>query len=678
MPPATRADEASGRRARTENGPVDDGADRDAVGDERRAVVDQALALDHAIRAAAAGRAGWRSRSRRSGRSARRRRRARTPTPTGAVDRGVRDQATATVVKRRARSRAGRSAAGCARRSRSEVKYALRVEERRQDADEHDVRRHLDVRQPGREAEREAAEHERDRVRHREPRQEGDERGDADEQREEDDEIAVVERHGRRMPRAACPVEPASLSRHGNGIHLRRAVLLVGSGQRRALLALPPRARRRAGRPRRERGEQAALPQPARVSGAARAARADRAAQGDGRGGLRVHSRELRRADRGARPTRGGGDAGEADAVRARSATRSRCSPPAASLAAVDAVLDGRVRNAYALVRPPGPPRRARRAACGFCMFGNVARSPPATLRDARGLARVAIVDWDVHHGNGTAERVLRRSERAHDLAAPGRHFPPGSRLRRRRTARAPASARTSTSRCRPAAASAPTSPPFERVVVPGAARASGPSSCIVASGPRRERVRSARPHADALRRLPRADASSCSAVGRRGLRRTRRRQPRGRVLVGLRAVLRSRGRRGAGGHPLVDRRSVPRGRRGPRAAGAPAAPGRGDREGRPRRSSRTCLDPGGSGAPPRLAAAQAVAEQAGAALAAGVDPASDPGFRAALAERLASGTDRMEERYWQLLAIVNGWLSVPTVTPAWRWLTDALWASAG
>jgi acetoin utilization deacetylase AcuC-like enzyme len=69
-------------------------------------------------------------------------------------------------------------------------------------------------------------------------------------------------------------------------------------------------------------------------------------------------------------------------------------------LAAVDAVLDGTVENAYALVRPPGhhaEPGRGR----GFCIFGNVAL---ATMhaRAARGLDRVAVVDWDVHHGNGT------------------------------------------------------------------------------------------------------------------------------------------------------------------------------------------------------------------------------------------------------------------------------------
>jgi acetoin utilization deacetylase AcuC-like enzyme len=67
---------------------------------------------------------------------------------------------------------------------------------------------------------------------------------------------------------------------------------------------------------------------------------------------------------------------------------------------AVDAVLDGRVDNAYALVRPPGH-HALPDATMGFCLFGNVAVAAHHA-RAARGLDRVAIVDWDVHHGNGT------------------------------------------------------------------------------------------------------------------------------------------------------------------------------------------------------------------------------------------------------------------------------------
>jgi acetoin utilization deacetylase AcuC-like enzyme len=71
-------------------------------------------------------------------------------------------------------------------------------------------------------------------------------------------------------------------------------------------------------------------------------------------------------------------------------------------IAAVDAVLDGQCANAYALVRPPGHHAEAGRGR-GYCMFGNTALAA-MHARQARGLARVATVDWDVHHGNGTQD----------------------------------------------------------------------------------------------------------------------------------------------------------------------------------------------------------------------------------------------------------------------------------
>jgi acetoin utilization deacetylase AcuC-like enzyme len=71
-------------------------------------------------------------------------------------------------------------------------------------------------------------------------------------------------------------------------------------------------------------------------------------------------------------------------------------------LAAVEAVLDGRVDNAFALLRPPGHHAESA-AAMGFCLFNNVAIAARWAQRE-RGLERVAIVDWDVHHGNGTEE----------------------------------------------------------------------------------------------------------------------------------------------------------------------------------------------------------------------------------------------------------------------------------
>lgn len=71
-------------------------------------------------------------------------------------------------------------------------------------------------------------------------------------------------------------------------------------------------------------------------------------------------------------------------------------------MAATDAVLQGKVRNAYALVRPPGH-HAVRDKGMGFCIFNNVAVA--ALYAQARyGVERVLVVDWDVHHGNGTQD----------------------------------------------------------------------------------------------------------------------------------------------------------------------------------------------------------------------------------------------------------------------------------
>lgn len=68
---------------------------------------------------------------------------------------------------------------------------------------------------------------------------------------------------------------------------------------------------------------------------------------------------------------------------------------------AVDAVLDGLCRRAFCAVRPPGH-HATRAAAMGFCLFNNIAVGAQRAL--ARGLKRVAVVDFDVHHGNGTQD----------------------------------------------------------------------------------------------------------------------------------------------------------------------------------------------------------------------------------------------------------------------------------
>src|SRR6185369_11899738 len=73
-----------------------------------------------------------------------------------------------------------------------------------------------------------------------------------------------------------------------------------------------------------------------------------------------------------------------------------------AAAQAVDEVMAGKVRNAFSAMRPPG--HHAERAqAMGFCFFNNIAIAARHAQK-AHGAERVAIVDWDVHHGNGTQD----------------------------------------------------------------------------------------------------------------------------------------------------------------------------------------------------------------------------------------------------------------------------------
>jgi acetoin utilization deacetylase AcuC-like enzyme len=70
------------------------------------------------------------------------------------------------------------------------------------------------------------------------------------------------------------------------------------------------------------------------------------------------------------------------------------------ALAAVDAIMDGQVNHVFCAVRPPGHHAEAGRA-MGFCLLNNVAIAA-RYIQKKCGFTRVLIVDWDVHHGNGT------------------------------------------------------------------------------------------------------------------------------------------------------------------------------------------------------------------------------------------------------------------------------------
>jgi acetoin utilization deacetylase AcuC-like enzyme len=93
----------------------------------------------------------------------------------------------------------------------------------------------------------------------------------------------------------------------------------------------------------------------------------------------------------------------DADTVLSPQSGRAALRAAGAVVAAVDAVVAGEADNAFCAVRPPGHHAEPLRA-MGFCLFNNVAIGA-LRAREAHGLARVAVIDFDVHHGNGTQAR---------------------------------------------------------------------------------------------------------------------------------------------------------------------------------------------------------------------------------------------------------------------------------
>ncbi|TAM07108.1 MAG: histone deacetylase family protein [Paraburkholderia sp.] len=79
-----------------------------------------------------------------------------------------------------------------------------------------------------------------------------------------------------------------------------------------------------------------------------------------------------------------------------------------AAMAATDAVIAGRYENAFCSIRPPGHHAEPDRA-MGFCFFNNIAVAVRHAL-EVHGLSRVAIIDFDVHHGNGTEAAFVGES----------------------------------------------------------------------------------------------------------------------------------------------------------------------------------------------------------------------------------------------------------------------------
>ncbi|OYW24418.1 MAG: histone deacetylase [Planctomycetales bacterium 12-60-4] len=106
--------------------------------------------------------------------------------------------------------------------------------------------------------------------------------------------------------------------------------------------------------------------------------------------------------------TAGGGRI-ESDTVVSRHSYDVAMTASGAALAAVDDVLTGRDWTALCLIRPPGH-HALPKSAMGFCLFNNVALAAEHALR-VHDLERVLIVDWDVHHGNGTQDVFYERDD---------------------------------------------------------------------------------------------------------------------------------------------------------------------------------------------------------------------------------------------------------------------------
>lgn len=92
----------------------------------------------------------------------------------------------------------------------------------------------------------------------------------------------------------------------------------------------------------------------------------------------------------------------DADTYMSAGSAKAAVAAAGAVIGAVDSVLSGEVQNAFCAVRPPG--HHAERArAMGFCLFNNIAVGA-LHARIVHGLGKIAIVDFDVHHGNGTQD----------------------------------------------------------------------------------------------------------------------------------------------------------------------------------------------------------------------------------------------------------------------------------
>ena len=120
----------------------------------------------------------------------------------------------------------------------------------------------------------------------------------------------------------------------------------------------------------------------------------------------------------------GGGGRIESDTVVSRDSYDVAIKAAGTAIAAVDEVSSGKARHALCLIRPPGH-HALPTSAMGFCLFNNVAIAAEHA-RQAHHLSRVLVVDWDVHHGNGTQD-MFYDDEHVYFFSAHRSPFYPGT-----------------------------------------------------------------------------------------------------------------------------------------------------------------------------------------------------------------------------------------------------------
>ncbi|WP_209506984.1 MULTISPECIES: histone deacetylase family protein [unclassified Ruegeria] len=138
---------------------------------------------------------------------------------------------------------------------------------------------------------------------------------------------------------------------------------------------------------------------------------------------LRVHPENHIRDIRSSRPSDGFAQI-DGDTFMSPGSLDAAYRAAGAAVQAVDLVLGGEASNAFCAIRPPGHHAEAEKA-MGFCLFGNAALAAKHAL-DYHGLKRVAVVDFDVHHGNGTQD-LLWDEDRALVITSQQMPLWPGS-----------------------------------------------------------------------------------------------------------------------------------------------------------------------------------------------------------------------------------------------------------